>query len=140
MSNHLYLLDTSIWVLVLRRQPPGQLAQRVQALVEGNAAAVNQIVRLEVLAGCKTPREYSDLDDKLKGLAGLEIGQGTWDRAASLAFDLRRRGTTPSVPDVIIAASAVENDAVLVHADSDFGLIAANSDLRVESFAPSQSG
>jgi predicted nucleic acid-binding protein len=37
--------------------------------------------------------------------------------------------------DLIIAASAMEHEAVLVHSDADFDRIAANSGLRAESLA-----
>lgn len=130
----LYLIDTSVWVLVLRRRPPPQLAERVRSLIDADAAAFNEMVRLEILVGCRERREFEMMASLLEGLVRLPIGEATWGRAAELGFDLRRRGVIASTPDLIIAASALEGEAVLLHADSDFDRIAAPSGLRVESY------
>ncbi|HEU4759029.1 MAG TPA: PIN domain-containing protein [Dehalococcoidia bacterium] len=135
MNSEIYLLDTSAWVLALRRQPPLPVANRIRTLLDANAIAVNQVVRLELLVGCRTEKEYTALDDRLAGLVQLPILGPTWERAARIGFDLRRKGITASVPDLIISACAVENSAVLMHADADFDRIAESSDLRTESHA-----
>jgi predicted nucleic acid-binding protein len=97
-------------------------------------AAVNQIVRVEVLLGCRNEAEFASNAETFAALHEVPLDSGTWERAGRLGFDLRRRGVSASVPDLIIAASAIERAATLVHADSDFDLIAQHSDLQVESY------
>ncbi len=118
-----------------RRDPPVAVAQRVEELIRERLAASNSVVELELVIGCRTPDETSQVRTNLAGLRDLQILRATWNRAASLGFELRRKGVTASVPDLLIATSAIEYDAVLLHADGDFDDIARHSDLRVESYA-----
>ncbi len=90
-----------------------------------------------MLVGCRTEREYAINDQRFRGLVQLTVNKPTWDEAAGLGFALRRKGVTAGLPDLIIAASALEHDAIVVHADADFDNIAKHSDLRVESYAES---
>ncbi len=90
-----------------------------------------------MLVGCRTPQEYTINDQRFRGLIQLPIERAIWDAAAGLGFALRRRGVTTALPDLLIAASALEHSAIVVHADTDFDTIAKHSDLRVESYAES---
>lgn len=75
--------------------------------------------------------------DALAGLVYLPTVRRTWDLAVDLGFDPRREGIVVATSDLLIAASAIEHGAVLVHADSGFERIAARSDLRTEGYADS---
>jgi predicted nucleic acid-binding protein len=90
-----------------------------------------------MLVGCRTPEEYAINDQRFRGLVQIPIDQAIWEGAAGLGFALRRRAVTVGLPDLLIAASALEHDAIVVHADTDFDKIAEHSDLRVESYATS---
>jgi hypothetical protein len=135
VSKHLFLLDSSVWIRVFRRPPDRRIEQRVREVVRGRSAASNGVIRIELAAGAKSEREYLDTCETVDALTELPLRSTTVERACRLGYDLRRKGITASTPDLIIAASAMEHDAVLVHADADFDRIAANADLRVESFA-----
>ena len=133
-ERRIHLLDTSTWVLIYRRDPPVAVAQRVEELIRERLAASNSVVELELVVGCRTPDEMSQVRTNLASLQDLQILQSTWNRAASLGFELRRVGITTSVPDLLIATSAIEHDAILLHVDGDFDEIAKHSNLRVESY------
>lgn len=135
MNSSLYLIDTSIWILLFRRQPPRDLANKVQELIAANTAAFNQIVKLELLAGARSQQDYSRVSDRLESLVSLPIRDTTWATAGKLIYSLRRSGVTASLPDIIIASTAIEGSAIVLHADADFDRIAALSDLQVESYA-----
>lgn len=130
-----HLVDSSIWIPVHRRKPPARLESRLRDLLRLRSAAVNEQIELEILIAYHDRSESERVRDDLQGLVHLSIVRRTWDLAANLGFDLRRLGIVVATPDLLIAASAIEHDAVLVHADSDFDRIGANSDLRVESYA-----
>jgi predicted nucleic acid-binding protein len=133
----MYLVDSSIWIRILRRRAYANLQEMViPHLMSGNAA-VNKVVRTEVLVGARDEREYGAFAWQLDTLTDLAIGDSTWSNAAELGYRLRRVGFTTGIPDLLIAASAIEHDAVLMHADSDFDRIAQHSDLRVESYVES---
>ena len=132
--SDLCLLDTSIWVLLLRRHRSGDLVARTTELIQAGYGATNGVVKLEVLVGCRDEADFELAERRLSAVADLPLTAATWRIAAVLGFRLRRKGITTSIPDLIIAACAMENDALLVHADADFDRIALNSDLRVESY------
>jgi len=135
VSSHLFLLDTSVWIHLNRRNPPGRILHRADSLIAANLAAFNQVIRGEILIGCRTEREYLANNTQIGALLELPLHQPAWDAAANLGFALRRKGLTVALPDLLIAASALEHDAIVVHADADFDNIARHSDLRVESYA-----
>lgn len=135
MSGHVWLLDSSIWIRVLRSGQSRHIADRVDDLLAREVVAVNGAVKLEILSGARTEEEYRVYSARFDALRQLPVVEGTWSRASRLGYDLRRRGLTSSTADLVIAASAIEHDAILVHADADFDRIGANSELRTESYA-----
>jgi predicted nucleic acid-binding protein len=87
--------------------------------------------------GCRNEADYAQNAADFAGFIDFPIRTSTWHSATALGFKLRRAGFAPSVPDLVIAASAAERKATVLHADADFDLIADNSDLQVESWARS---
>lgn len=130
-----FLIDTSVWIRVYRRRPDPILEERVSGLLSHRLVLSNPVILSEMLVGCKTEDEYEGIQTDFKGLIDLAVDDGAWRLASWLGFSLRRSGIIVSLPDLIIAASAIEHDAVLMHADADFDRIAAHSSLRVESYA-----
>jgi predicted nucleic acid-binding protein len=133
-DDQLYLLDTSVIIRLLRRHPVERLVSRVTALVRANVAAINNVVRTEVLVGCKTESDLRLVGGRIDGLLKLPVTEETWTAAAKLAFELRRKGVTAAVTDLLIASSAMAVNAIVMHVDGDFDTIAAHSSLRVESY------
>ncbi len=136
----LYLVDTSAWVFALRRSPKEAVRSRIQQLAEADAVATCGVVELELLGGAVSQQELAQLERQLKGVHRLPAEETDWGSAARLTFSLRRAGVTVSSTDALLAALAMRHNAILVHADRDFDLIAAHSDLRVESLVEALSG
>lgn len=130
-----YLIDSSIWIRLFRKRLNQDMADRVDRLLAERLAAVNGFIGLEVVSGANNEREYKQSGDNLAALQQLTISESTWTRAARLGYDLRRRGLPNRSADLLIAASAIEHGAVLMHADTDFDRIAEHSELKVESYA-----
>lgn len=128
------LLDSSFLIAGLRRSPRPAIALRLDQLLSLRAAAINGVVAVEVLVGYKTRELFDEVRSELAALTTFEITAVTWDLTAILGLSLRRVGLPMQLPDLVIAASAIEHDATLIHADSDFDLIAEHSDLKVESY------
>ncbi len=129
------IVDTSVWIPALRRGADRVAPERLSALLEQGVVAVVPPVKLELLGGTKTEAEYGRLKSRLDALRQVEVTVDTWERAAQLAFGLRRKGVRVPYIDLIIAAAAIEEDAVLLHSDADFELISRHSELRAESLA-----
>ena len=129
-----YLIESSAWIFVLRVKPVEPLRRRIDELLQQGVVATTGMVRLELLGGAKTRAEFDRLAFVTQGLDQLSADGSAWLRAAELAFALRRQGITVPNSDVLIAAVAIENDAILVHADAHFERIAQHSELKTESY------
>lgn len=114
----LYLADTSAW------HRSSRAFDRWLELV--NALVLCTPVRLELLVSTRGPADYRAVSDNLLGFRHFPVD----DRAervatrtqAALAERSQHRGPTPV--DLLIAAIAEVNDAVLLHYDRHFDAIA----------------
>src|SRR4030043_1681836 len=128
------LIDTSAWLFALKKDFHPVIKERIgQLLVEGDVAVCGMIA-LELLGGAKSEKEYLRLKSRLDALYYIESNKALWDLSSKLSFDLKRKGISIPYADIVIAASALEERTILVHADSHFDSIAHHTDLRVESF------
>jgi predicted nucleic acid-binding protein len=120
-----YLIDTSIWV-ELFRHPHGGSGQAFRTLIESDA---------EPVLGCPPVRMELSLDQNdlrrrrilqvYDGFETADIRAEDFDLAAELHRSVRRSGNTVrALPDCVIAAIALRNDAIVVHNDVDFDRIA----------------
>lgn len=124
VSSQPTLVDTSAWILALRRQGSSRAREEVDRLIVHNLAATAGIIILEVLSGTRTQKEYRELKEDLQALIQLETTAQTWERASRLAYMLKRKGLTVPSTDILIMAIAVENGCRLLHADRHFDLMA----------------
>ena len=135
MQSNLYLLDTSVWIDVLT---PGvtnaDLRTRVDELLAADRVAITGMVRLELLGGARNEREWDQLNDHASALHQFPVEDDTWQEAARMGFQLRRRGVTVPFTDLIIGAVAIKTNAVLLHRDRHFDLMAQQLPLQVESY------
>ncbi len=135
MQSNLYLLDTSVWIDVLK--PGGansSLRDRVDALLAADRVAITGMVRLELLGGARNDRDWDQLNDHFSALHQLPFEDDTWQEAARMGFQLRRQGVTVPFTDLIIGAVAVNSSSVLLHRDRHFDLMAEHLPLQVESY------
>lgn len=126
MGEGVTLIDTSAWILVLRKGAPEALKRDVDRLIATDRAATAGPVILELLSGTKGQGEYKELEEELEALRYLDVNRGTWRRASRLAYSARRKGLTVPSLDILIMAIAVENDCFLLHADRHFDLLVEN--------------
>lgn len=124
MSKRLYLVDTSIWILGLRRDGPAEIQHWLKDALQREMVVIAPVVMLELLTGARTEEQYRYLRDELGALPQVEAGAEAWEKASWMAFSLRRRGVTVPTMDVIIAALAISNNCVLVHLDRHYEMVA----------------
>lgn len=129
------LIDTSAWIFALKKNFHPSIKERVEQILVESDVAITGIIALELLGGAKTEKEYERLKSRLDALYCIETTKSLWDSASKLAFDLKRKGVTVPYIDILIAASAIQEKAILLHADSHFDTIAKHSGLKVESLA-----
>ena len=79
----------------------------------------------------KLKKEYNRLNELLKGLTYLPIGEEFWGRLSEFSFDLFRNGVVVRLTDTYIALLCIENNVSLLHRDKRFDLTAQKSSLKV---------
>lgn len=137
----LYLIDSSVWIEVARRQRDRTpVHERVEELLSGGLVVTVGLVRLELLGAISDESELRRRVDVFGGLPSLPTSEERWDEAARLGSALRRQGLTIPNTDLLIAAVAMAFDATVLHRDRHFDLIAQHAPLAVESHVASGSG
>jgi len=127
------LIDTSVWIFALKKNFHPFVKDKIEKILIESDVAIIGIIELELLGGAKTEKEYDRLKSRLDALYYIETTISLWGSASRLAFDLKIKGVNVPYTDILIAASAIKEKAVLLHADSHFDTIAKHSELKVES-------
>jgi predicted nucleic acid-binding protein len=130
----LILIDTSIWVPYLRRNPNPALVRTVQGWLTADQASTTPIVQIELLQAARDEVEFDRLSATLDALHLLMTDDGTWRAAAHNAFTLRRAGVIVPTTDILIATLAQQHGAQLAHADRHYELMAPFLGLQTISF------
>jgi len=124
MRGDLVLIDTSVWILALRKSPAPATRDEVADLLAENRVAISPMIRLELLGGTNSTGEFDRLKSRLSALHELPADEASWELATRLSFELRRQGRVVPYTDVLIAAAAIAGGCLLLHADRHFDLIA----------------
>ncbi len=129
------LIDTSAWIFALKKNFHPSIKERIGQILTESDVAINGIIELELLGGAKTEKEYERLKAGLMLFIISRLQNPSGMLHQKLAFDLKRKGVNTPYTDILIAASAIQEKAILLHADSHFDTIAKHSGLKVESLA-----
>jgi predicted nucleic acid-binding protein len=133
------LIDTSVWISLLRDRS-GQVRQQLEALISGRDVLLTRFTQLELLQGTLNEQEWMLLANYLEAQVYVELAPASWQKAARIYYDLRRRGLTVHSPiDCCIAQVALEHNLLLVHNDRDFETIAQVRSLPNVRFQPETS-
>lgn len=111
MSVATYLLDTGLVLRHLRGQQ--RTVQLLRSLGKVGRLAIASVTRLEVHAGMQTDERYVT-QKLLQRLATIDLDRAVADRAGDMIAAQMRMGRVLSVPDAIIAATALEHGLTLV--------------------------
>ncbi len=134
MPHNLFLVDTSAWLCALRKEYNPDIRNRLDQLLKENRIITVGIIKLEILGGTKSEKEFQRLKIRLDSLEECETDTSLWEEAYDLAFQLRRKGITIPYTDILIAATALVQEAILLHVDAHFDLATRFSSLKVESY------
>lgn len=127
--------DTTAWVEYLRGSgSPLHLVMR-SLIDEGEDLATTGIILMELLAGASSTEDASRIRDTLLEYPVLPLlGTSGYEEAARVYRTCRAEGeTVRQATDCLIAAVAMAADAVVLHGDRDFEVIARHTELRVMS-------
>jgi hypothetical protein len=125
------LIDTSGWVEFLR-DTTSPVCRRVDDLL-AEGFVVCEPVRMEVLAGARDERHLNDLRRLLARGTLITTEPTDYEEAASLYRVCRRNGeTVRKLIDCLIACIAIRSGSPLLHADSDFDVLARHTPLEID--------
>jgi predicted nucleic acid-binding protein len=120
-----YLIDTSAWIEFLRKTgSPANLAVRTM-IQQSERVCLTEPVIMELLAGAG-PNTLRRIEKLTTAFPVLPVdGAVDYHEAARIYRTVRSAGrTVRSQMDCLIAAVAVRTEAVIVHHDRDFEVIA----------------
>lgn len=130
------LIDTSVWVSVFRDRS-GRVGQQLETLIDDREVLLTRFTQLELLQGSLNEKEWTLLSTYLETQDYIELTTDSWQLAARIYYDLRRRGLTVRSPiDCCIAQAALENNLLLIHNDRDFEIITQVRSLQHFRFQP----
>lgn len=124
MAGAVFLADTSIYVLQARH--PAVRKRFAELLTEGRIAAC-QMTALEYLNNAPDPAGYEIIWGALAAQRWIEVTSAAMDRAMEIHRELARRSQHRHfrLPDLIIAATAEQAGATVLHYDAGYDRIAA---------------
>lgn len=132
MPTNRFLVDTSAWIFSLKSEGPQEIRDRIGQIISDEELFTTGIIKLELLSGTKTQKEFDRLKKYLDALDIVETDGRLWESACKLAFKLRRQGITVPHTDILIATCGLAAKATIVHADAHFEMISSKSNLKTE--------
>ncbi len=125
----LVLIDTSGWICFFARRGYEDMKKVISILLDEDRVATAGPIFVELFQGARDLEEKQSINNYAKGLHWLQVTDEHWHKSAELTFQLRRKGVTSSIVDVLIAVLAMDYQCTLLHKDTDFDHIARNSSL-----------
>ncbi|MCG7281915.1 PIN domain nuclease [Chryseobacterium taklimakanense] len=122
------LVDTSILIGYFKGIDT-EPYQKLDSLIDNDIPfGICNPVYQEILQGAKNMSEFKLLREYLDRLTiyDLRYGKKSYEMAALMYYKCRKAGITPrSTVDMIIAQTAIDNNLLLFHNDTDFIKIAS---------------
>ncbi|ADE14440.1 PilT protein domain protein [Nitrosococcus halophilus Nc 4] len=125
------LVDTSVWIDFFRGHDLPHVQRLEEIIGQGEDLALCGVILTEILQGIRDDQTFSRTQTRLEPLLLLPMTQSVFIQAAIIYRGLRAKGMTIRKPvDCMIAATALEHGAWLLHNDRDFEAIARHYPLR----------
>ena len=131
-DEKLFLIDTSAWILGLKRNSSNQIKNVLTEILDKDQSATTGVIILELLQGTRTKKEYTEILSDLSALHYFEVNKEIWERASRLGFNLRRMGKTIPSTDLLIASIALHYELILLHSDNHFEQIQEHTELKTK--------
>jgi predicted nucleic acid-binding protein len=128
------IVDTSVLISYLRDSQSASADHLQRLMDEGIAFAITPQIFQEVLQGAYSEREFTMLQDYLETQIFLipADSKASYAAAAHIYYLCRKKGITVSgAANCLIAQTAIEHDAYLLHDDADYDRIASIVPLKI---------
>jgi predicted nucleic acid-binding protein len=128
------LVDTSVWALALRRDPPlvvPQVTALRQALEAEDIVVTTGLVLQEMLQGFAGPRAREDIIEHFAALPMVTPNREDHIAAAKLRNTCRRAGIQMGTIDALLAQLCIHHGLTLLTTDKDFSHAALHCPLKL---------
>ncbi len=126
-------VDTSVWSLALRRDPPGtaaEVTELLHAIERGESLITTGLVLQELLQGFSGPKAREQILERFSALPLLVPDRNDHVAAAELRNKCRRSGLQIGTIDALIAQLCIRHELVLLSTDEDFDGVARVAPLK----------
>ncbi len=127
-------VDTSVWSLALRRDPPDrtpEVEHLADALEGGGVVFTTGLVLQELLQGFAGPKARDRLVQRFAALPFLVPDRGDHIEATTLRNACRRKGVQVGTIDALLAQLCIHHGLTLLTTDRDFARVARHTRLQV---------
>ena len=115
------LVDTTIWSLALRRNPPERrYSDALRQIILEHRAVLCGPVRQEVLSGIASQAQFAALRTHLQAFDDVAIATHHYELAAEYSNACRAKGVQGSHVDFLICAVAKAEKLAIFTTDADF--------------------
>ena len=119
MNKQKYMIDTSVWIDYFRDTNKG-LNDFIDRLIDEDVVYINGIIKSELLIGTRTQKEYDLTKNNLECFTTLELDDRVFNEISKVGFQLKRKGITVPLSDLIIAVQCFEQQLILIEKDKHF--------------------
>jgi len=116
------LVDTSIWIEYFNK-PDSNAGKALENLLKKGRVFITGIILTELLQGAKIQREFESILESMLALPFLETTLSTWIQSGRISFELRKKGITIPITDLVIASLSLENNCKIFTLDLHFNKI-----------------
>jgi predicted nucleic acid-binding protein len=120
------IVDTCVWIEFFRK-PESELTRHLKGLLRESKVIMVGMVMAEILQGVKASREANLVKQSLGKLPYLEITRDIWVTAGEISSslrDIRDKGVTIPLSDLLIAAIALSGNHEILTIDQHFNKVA----------------
>ena len=133
LMNQVIIFDTSIWIELIQQKNTEKVLLLREYISNNKPLWLTPIILQEVLQGTKNSQEFERLKNSLLGYHCLILNPiEAAIKSAQLYSSIKQKGVIIRKPnDCMIASYAIHFNVEICHNDSDFDLIAQNSNLKI---------
>lgn len=125
-------VDSRVLIDALRDKS-GKARKKLEARLGEAELSITPFTRFEIMKGCRDARPWDRLARNMSAHCMFPVSDRTWEEAARIVFDAKKKGVTiRSTIDCLIAQVVMEHDRLLLHKDRDFEAIATIRPLKQE--------
>ncbi len=123
------VIDTSIWIEYFKGSEPA--AAVIDDQVKYDLYVTGPIIA-ELIQGMKTESERDLFRALIESLPRLSISDQDWVAAGQIGSELREKGVTVPLPDLLIYRVALSNDCAIFTLDKHFKMITKALNQKIE--------